>query len=86
LSSRGVGRAYPHIKYLRQTNRMAVLLFHDAVFEHPTKETAVRTKLHRILQNNEVLKIVRGAVDDDLYGPQSNAGVERVRSAVLVRA
>ena len=42
------------LKYLRQTNRMAVLIFHDAVFEHPTKETAARTKLHSILQNNEV--------------------------------
>jgi len=31
-----------------------VRIFHDAVFEHPTKETAARTKLHSILQNNEV--------------------------------
>ena len=30
------------LKYLRQTNRMAVRIFHDAVFEHPTKETAAR--------------------------------------------
>ena len=52
------------LKYLRQTNRMAVRIFHDAVFEHPTKETAARTKLHSILQNNEVSKILRGAVDD----------------------
>jgi len=46
---------------------MAVLIFHDArdaVFEHPTKETAARTKLHSILQNNDVSKIVQGAVDD----------------------
>ena len=42
------------LKYLRQTNRMAVRIFHDAVFEHPTKEMASRTKLHSILQNNEV--------------------------------
>jgi hypothetical protein len=52
------------LKYLRQTNRMEVRIFHDAVFEHPTKETAARTKLHSILQNNEVSKILRGAVDD----------------------
>jgi hypothetical protein len=41
---------------------MAVWLFHDADFEHPTKETTARTKLHSILQNNEVSKILRGAV------------------------
>jgi hypothetical protein len=52
------------LKYLRQINRMAVRIFHDAVLEHPTKETAARTKLHIILQNNEVSKILRGAVDD----------------------
>jgi len=52
------------LKYLRQINRMEVRIFHDAVFEHPTKETAARTKLHSILQNNEVSKILRGAVDD----------------------
>jgi hypothetical protein len=52
------------LKYLRQTNRMAVRIFHDTVFEHPTKETAARTKLHSILQNNEVSKIPPGAVDD----------------------
>jgi hypothetical protein len=52
------------LKYLRQTNRMAVRVFHHVVFEHPTKETAARTKLHSILQNNEVSKILRGAVDD----------------------
>jgi hypothetical protein len=51
-------------KYLRLTNRMAVRIFHDAVFEHPTKETAARTKLHSILQNNEASKILRSAVDD----------------------
>jgi hypothetical protein len=51
------------LKYLRQTNRMAVRLLHDAVFEHRTKETAARTKLHSILQNNKVSKILRGAVD-----------------------
>jgi hypothetical protein len=45
------------LKYLRQTNRMAVRLLHDAVFEHRTKETAARTKLHSILQNNKVSKI-----------------------------
>jgi hypothetical protein len=43
---------------------MAVRIFHDAVFEHQTKETAARTKLHIILQNNEVSKILRSAVDD----------------------
>jgi hypothetical protein len=54
-----------HFKYLRQTNRMAVRIFHDAVFEHPTKETVARTKLHSILQNNEeVSKILRGASDE----------------------
>jgi hypothetical protein len=52
------------LKYLRQTNRMAVRLFHDAVFEHPIKETAASTRLHSILQNNEVSKILRGTVDD----------------------
>jgi hypothetical protein len=52
------------LKYLRQTNRMMVRIFHDAVFEHSTKETTARTKLHSILQNNEVAKIHRGAVDD----------------------
>ena len=53
------------VKYLRQTNRMAVRIFHDAVFEHPTKETVARTKLHIILQNNEeVSKILRGASDE----------------------
>jgi hypothetical protein len=52
------------LKYLRQTNRMAVRIFHDAVFEHPTKETAASTKLHSILRNNEVSKTLRGAVDD----------------------
>ena len=46
------------------TNRMSVRLFHDTVFEHQTKETAARTKLHSILQNNEVSKILRVAVDD----------------------
>jgi hypothetical protein len=45
------------LKYLRQANRMSVLIFHDTVFEHPTKETAARTKLRTILQNNEVPKI-----------------------------
>jgi hypothetical protein len=52
------------LKYLRQTNRMAMRIFHDAVFQHPTKEKAARTKLHSILQNNEVWKILRDAVDD----------------------
>ena len=42
------------LKYLRQTNRMAVRIFHDAVFEHPTKETAARTKLHSILHCKRV--------------------------------
>jgi hypothetical protein len=51
------------LKYLLQTNRMTVLLFHNTVFEHQTKETATRTKLHSILQNSEVSKVLRGAVD-----------------------
>jgi hypothetical protein len=55
------------LKYLRQTNRTAVRILRDAVFDHPTKETAVRTKLHSILQNNEASNILRGAVDDDDY-------------------
>jgi hypothetical protein len=45
-------------------NRMETRLLHDAVFEHPAKETAARTKLHSILKNNEVSQILRGAVDD----------------------
>jgi len=52
------------LKYLLQTKIMAVRLWHDAVFEHLTKETAARNKLHSILQNNEVSKILRGAIDD----------------------
>jgi hypothetical protein len=49
------------LKYLSQMNRMATRLLNDAVFEYPTKETAARTKLH-IMKNNEVLQILRGAV------------------------
>ena len=45
-------------------NRMPVRIFLDAVFENLIKETGARTKLHSILQNNEVSKIFRGAVDD----------------------
>jgi len=33
---------------------MEVLILHDSVFEHPTKETASHTKLPSILQKNEV--------------------------------
>ena len=55
------------LKYLRQTNRTAVRILRDAVFDHPTKETAAVTKLHSILQNNEASNILRGAVDDDDY-------------------
>ena len=53
------------LKYLRHMNRTAVRLLHDAVFEHPQKETPARTKLHSILQNSEVSRILRGAIDDD---------------------
>jgi hypothetical protein len=61
-----LGKAHKTVdlKYLLQTNRMAVRIFHDSVFEHPTKETAARIKLHIILQNSEVSKILRGSVDD----------------------
>ena len=53
------------LKYLRQMNRSAVRLLHDAVFEHPQKETPARTKLHSVLKNNEVSKVLKGAIDDD---------------------
>ena len=53
------------LKYLRQMNRLAVRLLHDAVFEHPQKETPARTKLHSVLKNNEVSKVLKGAIDDD---------------------
>ena len=37
---------------------------HDAVFDHPTTETAARTKLNSILKPNEVVEILKCAVDD----------------------
>ena len=40
-------------------------LLHNAIFDHPSKETAGRTKLHSILKTNEVAEILKGAVDDD---------------------
>jgi hypothetical protein len=43
---------------------MAVRLLHDAVCEHPTKETAASNKLHSIPQNNKASKILLGTVDD----------------------
>ena len=54
------------LKYLRQLNRMAARLLHDAVFEPSSKvDTAAQTKLNGILRNSEVSQILRGAVDDD---------------------
>ena len=53
------------IAYLRKVNRSACKLLHNAVFDHPSKETAGRTKLHSILKTNEVAEILKGAVDDD---------------------
>jgi hypothetical protein len=35
---------------------------HDAVFDHPTKETAARTKLNSILKTIDVVEILKGAV------------------------
>jgi hypothetical protein len=43
------------LKYLRQTNRMAVLFFHDAVFEHPTKETASRCDIEQAFLQTDKL-------------------------------
>ena len=59
--------------YLRKVNRSACKLLHDAVFEHPTKETAARTKLNSILKTNEVMEILKGAVDDADVGNSSCA-------------
>ena len=43
------------LKYLRQLNRMAARLLHDAVFEPSSKvDTAAQTKLNGILRNSEV--------------------------------
>ena len=53
------------IAYLRKVNRPACKLLHNAVFDHPSKETAGRTKLHSILKTNKVAEILKGAVDDD---------------------
>ena len=52
------------LAYLRKINRSACKLLHNAVFDHPSKETAARTKLHSILCTNEVAEILKGAVDD----------------------
>ena len=52
------------LAYLRKVNRSACKLLHDAVFEHPTKETAARTKLDSILRTNGGVEILKGAVDD----------------------
>ena len=38
---------------------------HDAVFDHPKKETAASTKLHSFLKTNENVEILKGAVADD---------------------
>jgi hypothetical protein len=54
------------LKYLRELNRMAARLLHDAGFEPSSKVgTAAQTKLNGILRNSEVSQILRGAVDDD---------------------
>ena len=52
------------LAYLRKINRSACKLLHNAVFNHPSKETAGRTKLHSILKSNKVVEILKGAVDD----------------------
>jgi len=51
--------------YLRKMNRTVCKLLHDVGFDHPTKETAARTKSHIILKTNEVVEFLRGVVDDD---------------------
>ena len=51
--------------YLRKINKTACKLLHDSLFDHPTKETAARTKLHSVLKTNEVVEILKGAVEDD---------------------
>ena len=54
------------LKYLRQLNRMAARLLHDAIFEPSSKvDTAAQNKLNGILRNSEVSQILRDAVDDD---------------------
>jgi hypothetical protein len=54
------------LKYLRQLNRMAARLLHDAVFESSSKvDTAAQSKLNGILRNSDVLQILRDTVDDD---------------------
>ena len=52
------------LAYLRKINQSACKLLHDAVFDHPTKETAARTKLNSILKTTEVVEILKGAVED----------------------
>ena len=51
------------LAYLRKINRSACKFLHNAVFDHPSKETAARTKLHSILKTHEVAEILK--VDDD---------------------
>jgi len=46
-------------------NRTACKLLHGAVFDHPTKETAGRTKLQSILKNSQDSLILKGAVIDE---------------------
>jgi len=54
------------LKYLRQLNRMAARLLHDAIFEPSSKvDTAAQNKLNGILRNSEVSQSLRDAVDDD---------------------
>ena len=53
------------LAYLRKINRSACKFLHNAVFDHPSKETAARTKLHSILKTNEAAEILKGALDDD---------------------
>ena len=53
------------MKYLKKVNRLAVRTLHDAVFDHPKKDTAGRRKLLSTLQNNEVKSILAGTVFDD---------------------
>ena len=53
------------LAYLRKINRSACKFLHNTVFDHPSKETAPRTKLQSILKTNEVAEILKDAVDDD---------------------
>ena len=53
------------LMHLRKINITACEFLHDAIFDHPTKETVARTKIHNILKTNEFVEILKGAVDDD---------------------